>query len=91
MIKDIQDIKRTENPQKQKTSTLKKLKKPSIFVAVNRPAKIQEARMKLPILAEEQTIMETIRENSVVVLAGETGSGKTTQVPQFLYEGGFAR
>jgi ATP-dependent RNA helicase DHX37/DHR1 len=60
-------------------------------VAVNRPAKIQEARMKLPILAEEQAIMETINENPVVVLAGETGSGKTTQVPQFLYEGGYTR
>lgn len=64
---------------------------PSVYVPVNRPAKIQEARMKLPILAEEQSIMETIRENSILVLAGETGSGKTTQVPQFLYEGGYTR
>ena len=33
--------------------------------------------------------MEAINENSVVVLCGETGSGKTTQVPQFLYEAGY--
>ena len=32
--------------------------------------------------------MEAVRESSVVVLCGETGSGKTTQVPQFLYEAG---
>jgi HrpA-like RNA helicase len=37
-------------------------------------------REKLPILAEEQPIMEAIRENDVVILVGETGSGKTTQV-----------
>ena len=34
--------------------------------------------------------MEAIEENDVVILAGETGSGKTTQVPQFLYEAGYS-
>ena len=47
--------------------------------------------MKLPILAEEQVVMETINENPVVIICGETGSGKTTQVPQFLYEAGYAQ
>jgi ATP-dependent RNA helicase DHX37/DHR1 len=65
--------------------------KPAVFVPVNRSPKIQEGRLKLPILAEEQAIMEAVSENPVVILAGETGSGKTTQVPQFLYEGGYAR
>ncbi|PSN50887.1 putative ATP-dependent RNA helicase kurz [Blattella germanica] len=50
------------------------VRKPAVFVAVNRTKEIQEGRLKLPILAEEQTIMETINENPVVVLAGETGS-----------------
>ena len=45
-----------------------------------RKPEIQESREKLPILAEEQPIMEAIRENDVVILVGETGSGKTTQV-----------
>jgi ATP-dependent RNA helicase DHX37/DHR1 len=45
--------------------------------------------MELPILAEEQPIIETILMNPVVVICGETGSGKTTQVPQMLYEHGF--
>ena len=58
-------------------------------VTVDRSAEIQEARMELPILAEEQRIMETIHNNPTVVICGETGSGKTTQVPQFLYEAGF--
>jgi ATP-dependent RNA helicase DHX37/DHR1 len=33
--------------------------------------------------------METIQANPVTVICGETGSGKTTQVPQFLYEAGY--
>uniref|UniRef100_A0A8C7GWP7 RNA helicase n=1 Tax=Oncorhynchus kisutch TaxID=8019 RepID=A0A8C7GWP7_ONCKI len=49
-----------------------------------------DSRLRLPVLAEEQVIMEAVRENSFVVLCGETGSGKTTQVPQFLYEAGYA-
>lgn len=64
--------------------------KPAVFVEVSRTKEIQAARLKLPILAEEQQIMEVINENNVVVLAGETGSGKTTQVPQFLFEAGYA-
>lgn len=39
---------------------------------------------------ESQVIMETIREHPVTILCGETGSGKTTQLPQFLYEAGFS-
>ena len=51
----------------------------------------QEARLALPILGEEQQIMEAINANQVVIICGETGSGKTTQVPQFLYEAGYAK
>uniref|UniRef100_UPI0037E75335 probable ATP-dependent RNA helicase DHX37 n=1 Tax=Semicossyphus pulcher TaxID=241346 RepID=UPI0037E75335 len=63
---------------------------PAIFVPVDRAPEIQEARLKLPVLAEEQVIMEAVRENPCIVICGETGSGKTTQVPQFLYEAGYA-
>lgn len=62
---------------------------PAIFKEVKRDPKIQAARLQLPILAEEQAVMEVIHDNDVVILCGETGSGKTTQVPQFLYEGGY--
>lgn len=53
-------------------------------------SKIEKLRLKLPIIGEEQTIMETIRYNPVTLICGETGSGKTTQIPQFLYEAGYA-
>lgn len=58
-------------------------------VSVTRPHEIEEARLQLPIVSEEQPIMEAIILNPVVIICGETGSGKTTQVPQFLYEAGF--
>jgi ATP-dependent RNA helicase DHX37/DHR1 len=68
-------------------ATDKPTKKENVFVT--RTSEVQEARLALPVVAEEQSIVEAILLNSVVVLCGETGSGKTTQVPQFLYEAGF--
>ncbi|KIK69520.1 hypothetical protein GYMLUDRAFT_33890 [Collybiopsis luxurians FD-317 M1] len=59
------------------------------FVSVSRPDEVQESRLLLPVVAEEQPIMEAILLNPIVVICGETGSGKTTQIPQFLYEAGF--
>lgn len=58
-------------------------------VAVNRSSKIDEARLALPVVAEEQKIMEAICSNNTVIICGSTGSGKTTQVPQFLFEAGY--
>jgi ATP-dependent RNA helicase DHX37/DHR1 len=56
---------------------------------VNRPADIQAARYDLPVSGMEFEIVDAIRNNDVTILCGETGSGKSTQVPQFLYEAGF--
>lgn len=50
-------------------------KTPAVYVTLNRKAEIQAARLKLPVVADEQVIVETINENSVVIITGETGSG----------------
>ena len=42
----------------------------------------------LPVVARKQEIIETIREHQVIVLCGETGSGKSTQLPKILIEMG---
>jgi ATP-dependent helicase HrpA len=42
----------------------------------------------LPITARREEIIETIRRHQVVVIAGETGSGKTTQLPKMCLEAG---
>ena len=88
----LETYKRVENKKsfEVKPTTTVKVIHETKYVPVQRDSNIQAARLKLPILAEEQTIMETINENDIIIVAGETGSGKTTQIPQFLYEAGYA-
>ncbi len=45
----------------------------------------------LPITAKREEIVRLIRENQVIVLSGETGSGKTTQIPKFCLEAGLGQ
>lgn len=66
------------------------LPRPERWVPVKRPAALQAARMQLPVCGMEQEITEAIHDNDTIILCGETGSGKSTQVPQFLYEAGYA-
>ena len=66
-----------------------KLERKIFTVNVHRSAEIQAVRSKLPVYAEESRIMEAIHHNDCVIICGETGSGKTTQVPQFLFESGY--
>jgi ATP-dependent helicase HrpA len=42
----------------------------------------------LPITSEKERIIETIRHHQVVVIAGDTGSGKSTQIPKMCLEAG---
>ena len=43
----------------------------------------------LPIFAYKKELIEAVTENSVLIVIGETGSGKTTQITQYLLEAGF--
>ena len=73
------------------TPTVGAPREPAVFVEIKRDPEIQAARLQLPILAEEQSVMEAIKGKDIVIICGETGSGKTTQVPQFLFEAGFSK
>lgn len=46
--------------------------------------------VELPIFSKKQEIVDAVRDNQVTIVVGETGSGKTTQIPVFLYEAGYA-
>ncbi|RDX92691.1 putative pre-mRNA-splicing factor ATP-dependent RNA helicase DEAH4, partial [Mucuna pruriens] len=45
----------------------------------------------LPIVQYEENIIETVERNTVVVLIGETGSGKSTQLSQMLHRRGYGK
>ncbi|CAO1626729.1 unnamed protein product [Sympodiomycopsis kandeliae] len=58
-------------------------------VPISRSQEVIESRLKLPVVQEEERLVRTILENEVTVICGETGSGKTTQVAQMLFERAF--
>lgn len=50
---------------------------------------IRQQREYLPVFSIRDELLNVIRENTVVVVTGETGSGKTTQMTQYLMEEGY--
>nr|XP_055054283.1 3'-5' RNA helicase YTHDC2 isoform X2 [Misgurnus anguillicaudatus] len=50
------------------------------------PSELDGFRRALPVYERQNEIVQTIKENQVVLVLGETGSGKTTQIPQFLLD-----
>lgn len=45
----------------------------------------------LPIYQHKRKLIQAVRDSSFLVVTGETGSGKTTQLPQYLHEAGFCK
>ena len=52
---------------------------------------LQEQREFLPVFSVREELLTVIRDNRIVIIVGETGSGKTTQLTQYLYESGYHR
>lgn len=55
----------------------------------SRSKTLREQREFLPAFSVREDLLRVIRENQVVIVVGETGSGKTTQLTQYLYEEGY--
>ncbi|WFD03067.1 RNA helicase [Malassezia obtusa] len=59
--------------------------------AEERATTIEATRRSLPVYALREEFLEALREHQILIVVGETGSGKTTQLPQFLHEAGYTR
>ncbi|NWZ60431.1 DHX16 helicase, partial [Haliaeetus albicilla] len=59
--------------------------------AERRRQSAQEVRRSLPIFPYRDELVAAIAQHQILVIEGETGSGKTTQIPQYLHEEGYTR
>lgn len=53
--------------------------------------KLQDDRKTLPIYPYREELLKAVNDHQVIVIVGETGSGKTTQIPQYLHEAGYTK
>lgn len=51
--------------------------------------KLRRAQANLPVAKYRQDIVDAVGREKVVLIAGDTGCGKSTQVPQYLYRAGY--
>ena len=55
----------------------------------SRTKTIAQQRRSLPVFQVREELLQVVRENPVTIVVGETGSGKTTQMTQYLHEDGY--
>jgi pre-mRNA-splicing factor ATP-dependent RNA helicase DHX16 len=86
---EIDFVKSMRIPGKNDSSLLKDKSLPDVSKEDKHKMSLADTRKSLPIYAYRQQLLDAIRDNQVIVIEGETGSGKTTQIPQYLFEDGY--
>lgn len=76
--------------EKRKETETKKKLSADLLKTDKKYSKSRRNKIMLPITHMEDEIVSSVKENYITVITGGTGTGKSTQVPQFLYENGLA-
>jgi pre-mRNA-splicing factor ATP-dependent RNA helicase DHX16 len=69
----------------------KQMLEAKLEAAEKRASSIEEVRRSLPMYQYRQEILDAIDKHHILVLTGETGSGKSTQLPQYVLESGYLK
>jgi ATP-dependent RNA helicase DHX8/PRP22 len=85
-LKDLANQSYEPSDWKKESQSLKKFN-PSSRASMS----IREQRESLPIYSLKDELIDAIDKNRILVVIGETGSGKTTQITQYLVERGYAK
>lgn len=70
---------------------LSEKKEPELTETEKKKLSIEETKKSLPVYPFRDDLIQAVREHQVLIIEGETGSGKTTQIPQYLHEAGFTK
>ncbi|RDA87777.1 hypothetical protein CP532_2454 [Ophiocordyceps camponoti-leonardi (nom. inval.)] len=62
-----------------------------IEAAERKALSIQETRKSLPVYQYRDQFLAALEQYQILVIVGETGSGKTTQLPQYVHEAGYTK
>ena len=77
-------LKNVKNRHKSKAAVIEYSKRAPECVSA--PSSMVAARRKLPAWEARSKVVDLVARHDVVLVAGETGCGKSTQVPQFLFD-----
>ncbi|XP_067620340.1 pre-mRNA-splicing factor ATP-dependent RNA helicase DHX16 [Eurosta solidaginis] len=66
-------------------------KKAEISEAELKRMTIAETQISLPVYPFKEDLIAAVKQHQILIIEGETGSGKTTQIPQYLVEAGFTK
>ena len=62
-----------------------------LSAAEQKAQSIEDTRKSLPVYTYREQFLEAVANHQILVLVGETGSGKSTQIPQYLHEAGYTK